>query len=99
MMGNIEIWVIVAVILGIVGRAVLPYLEKAKEAAEAGELVKFELKYLIAPVLTAVVAIYTVPFALEALPEDANSWYSILAFVLSWEIPDKLRLIQKVLVG
>ena len=93
-----DTWIIVATVIGIVGRAVFPYLEKLREA-DAKEKVKFEAKYLVAPVLSAVAALFYLPFAMEVLPQEANSVWTVLAFALSWEVPDKLRLVQKVLVG
>jgi len=94
-----DTWIIVAVVVGIVGRAVFPYLEKLREAADTEEKVKFEAKYLVAPIVNAVAALFYLPFAMEALPNEANSVWAVLAFVLSWQVPDKLRLVQKVLMG
>ena len=94
-----DTWIVVAVVAGIVGRAVFPYLEKLRETADEGGEVKFEVKYLVAPVLSAVAALFYLPFAMEALPQEANSVWTVLAFVLSWQVPDKLRLVQKVLAG
>lgn len=94
-----ETMIVVAVVVGIVGRAILPYLEAAKKAADVGEEFKFNVKYLAAPVLTGVLALFMVPAAIEAVPEGADNLWAVLAFVLSWEVPDKLRLLQKVVLS
>jgi hypothetical protein len=91
--------VLVVVIIGILARALFPYLEKAREAAKSGKPFAFQWKYLVAPALTCILAIWQLPEIMLALPADANGIWAILMFVLAWEVPNKLRLAQKVFFG
>jgi len=53
---TVEIVVLIASSLGAFGRAMFPYLRKLKEEAEANKPVKFEAKYVISAIFSAVVA-------------------------------------------
>lgn len=93
--------VILAVLLGIIARTVLPYLQTLRDAPET----KFDRAFLVPAVVTLVIAILTSPLVFAALPQDQLSnptptfADAMLLFVAAWGTTDVVREGQKFISG
>lgn len=86
---------IIAVLLGIVGRTVIPYLEELRQNPDT----TFDKKFLVPAVVSVVIALITAPLVLAAIPPDqlevtTLSGFAVL-FVAAWGLTDVARAGQK----
>ena len=90
-------WVIVAVLLGITARTVIPFLQVLRDAPET----KFDRRFVVPAVVTLLIALLTSPLVFAALPpEQLNNpeptFASLtLLFVAAWGTTDVIRQGQK----
>jgi phosphotransferase system glucose/maltose/N-acetylglucosamine-specific IIC component len=91
---------ILCVVLGVIARAILPYLVARKDAIEKGEEgLGWGAKFWLPPLFAAIIAIPSAILALNVLPPEIQTWYGAIAFGLTWAGQDLLRLGQKFLSG
>jgi hypothetical protein len=94
--GNMGL-VILAVLLGILARTLIPFLQVLKDAPET----KFDRAFLVPAVVTLVIALLTSPLVFAALPQEqlnnpAPTFASlVLLFVAAWGTTDVIRQGQK----
>ncbi len=93
--------VIVAVLLGITARTVIPFLQTLRDNPET----QFDRKFVIPAVMTLLIALITSPLVFAALPQDQFSnpdptfGSLILLFTAAWGATDVIREAQKFLGG
>jgi hypothetical protein len=89
--------VILAVLLGILARTVIPFLQVLKDAPKT----KFDRAFLVPAIVTLLIALLTSPLVFVALPQDQlnnpNPTFASLAllFVAAWGTTDVIRQGQK----
>ena len=87
--------VIVAVLLGIAGRTVVPYLEAVRDNPET----KFDRKFLIPPVLSLLTGLIMSPVILSSIPAEQLQVVTIQGlaglFAAAWGLTDIARSGQK----
>lgn len=89
--------VILAVLLGILARTVIPYLQTLRDNPDT----QFDRKFLIPAVVTILIALLSSPLVFAALPQDQLNNPSptftdaILLFVAAWGMTDVARAGQK----
>lgn len=83
-------WVILWVILGIAGRAILPALIALLENPS----MPLDKKFLLSPVLFFFIGLVLLPFFGNKI-DPALSWYA--AWAIGWAVTDMLRDVQKVI--
>lgn len=87
--------VIIAVLLGIAGRTVVPYLEALRDAPDT----KWERRFWVPPAVSLVIGLIMSPLVLSAIPADqlANVTIPGLAalFAAAWGLTDIARSGQK----
>ena len=86
--------VIVAVLLGIAGRTVVPYLEAVRDNPET----KFDRKFLIPPVVSLLILIMS-PLILSSIPAEQLQVVTVQGlaglFAAAWGLTDIARSGQK----
>lgn len=93
--------VIISLLLGIIARTVLPYLQTLRDAPET----KFDRAFLVPAIVTLVIAALTSPFVFVALPQDqlnnpAPTFAdAMVLFVTAWGMTDVVREGQKFISG
>lgn len=93
--------VIIAVLLGIIARTVIPYLQTLREAPDT----KFDRAFLVPAIVTLVITLLTSPLVFAALPQDqlnnpAPTFAdATLLFVSAWGMTDVVREGQKFISG
>ncbi len=93
--------VIIAVLLGIVARTLIPFLQTLRDNPNT----KFDRAFLVPAVVTLVIALLTSPLVFAALPQDqlnnpAPTFAQLtLLFVAAWGTTDVVREGQKLLTG
>jgi hypothetical protein len=93
-MSNTVIVVFVA-LLGVICRALVPFLQVLKDQPET----TFDRKFVVPAIVTIVIAIFGLPLVLSGMPESA--WAAIdikgfvLVFVAAWGLTDIARAGQK----
>lgn len=75
---------VLACVVGITGRTLIPYLQMLRDAPDT----KFDRKFLVPVAVSVLVNIFLVPFVLSTLPEGAN-W--IAAYLAGWGVTDQAR--------
>jgi len=96
---NPVVGVVIAVSLGLVGRTLLPYLQVLKDNPET----QFDRKFLVPAAVSCVVALFTLPIVLTALPQGLLSVTALdvltlaTAFVAGWGVTDIARETQKLI--
>lgn len=76
--------VVLACLVGIVGRTVIPYLQTLKDNPET----KFDRKFFVPAVVAVLVNVFLVPLVLSTLPKGAD-W--ITAYLAGWSVTDQAR--------
>ena len=88
------VWVFVAI--GIFLRAVLPYLIERQKALDDGEEgLAWDKKFWLPPLFSAVIALISLPLAMEAMPPDLSVWGALAFGLVGWGGSDLVRLMQK----
>jgi hypothetical protein len=90
------LFVLLAAGSGVLIRTVLPYLATLKENPDT----KFDSKFLVPPLVSCVIALFTLPLLLTQLPpallESAMTMQAFLAiFAAAWGTTDIAREVQK----
>jgi hypothetical protein len=89
--------VVVVVLLGIVGRTVVPYLEMLRNNPDT----PFDRKFLVPAVVSVVIALITSPLVFAAIPPEQLSAATLPAlavlFAAAWGLTDVARAGQKLL--
>ena len=89
--------IIASVLLGIVGRTVVPYLEELRANPE----MKFDKKYLIPAAVSVVISLITAPLVFAAIPpeqlEVVTFQGAALLFAAAWGLTDVARSGQKLI--
>lgn len=89
--------VIVAVLLGIVARTVIPFLQVLKDNPQT----QFDRAFLVPAIVTLVIALLTSPLVFAALPPEQLNQETptfaglVLLFVAAWGTTDVIRQGQK----
>lgn len=87
--------VIIAVLLGIVGRTVVPYLEMLRENPET----PFDKRFLVPAGVSVLIALITSPLVFAAIPaeqlQDVTLAGMALLFAAAWGLTDVARSGQK----
>ncbi len=91
-------YIIIAVLLGIVGRTVLPYLQILKDNPDT----TFDRKFVVPAVVTILIALLSSPLTFAAIPAEqlnaAPTFQGLLVlFVAGWGATDVVRAGQKLL--
>jgi hypothetical protein len=88
--------VIIAVLLGISGRTIVPYLEELRDKPET----PFDRKFLIPPAVSLVIGLIMSPLVLSAIPPETLNQIGITGlagiFAAAWGLTDIARSGQKV---
>lgn len=92
--------VIVVVLLGIVGRTIVPYLETLRANPE----MPFDKKFLVPAIVSVVIALITSPLVFASIPpEQLQAGISLpglaLLFAAAWGLTDVARSGQKLVSG
>lgn len=93
--------VISAVLLGILARTVLPYLQTLRDNPGT----KFDRAFFVPAVVTVLISLITAPLVFAALPQDqlnnvAPTFTDLtLLFVAAWGTTDVVREGQKLITG
>lgn len=93
--------VIIAVLLGIVARTVIPFLQTLRDAPDT----KFDRAFLVPAIVTLIIALLTSPLVFAALPQDQLNnpeptfADATLLFVAAWGMTDVVREGQKFISG
>jgi hypothetical protein len=90
-------WIIVAALLGITSRTVLPFLQTLKESPET----KFDRKFLVPAVVSVIISLVFAPFVLLSVPLDAAPTLQgmLITFAAAWGVTDVGRQGQKLISG
>lgn len=80
----------IGLFLGCLARVALPFLRKAKEAADAGQPIKFELRYLITAIFSVVIAVIEAMILFPTFNLPAESAL-VVAFLFGWANTDVLN--------
>lgn len=87
--------IVVAVLLGIAGRTVVPYLEALRDNPET----QFERKFWVPPIVSLVIGLIISPLVLSVIPPDQLTAVTLpgLAgvFASAWGMTDIVRSGQK----
>lgn len=87
--------IVIAVLLGIAGRTLIPYLEELRANPET----KWERKFLIPPMISLVIGLLVSPLVLASIPPDqlnATTLPGLAAvFASAWGLTDIARSGQK----
>lgn len=89
---------IVAVLLGIAGRTLIPYLEMLRDNPGT----KFDRQFIVPPIISLVIGVLVSPLVFSALPPEAVANISLqglaATFTAAWGLTDIVRSGQKVVV-
>jgi hypothetical protein len=89
--------VIIAVLLGIAGRTVVPYLETLREKPDT----KFDRAFLIPPVVSLVIGLIISPLVLSVIPPEQLQVATLpgmaAVFASAWGMTDIVRSGQKLI--
>src|SRR5512139_2676245 len=93
---SIMAWIIVAVLLGIVARTILPYLQTLRENPDT----PFNRKFIVPAVITVLIALITSPLVFATIPPEqlnaAPTFQSLIVlFAAGWGATDVVREGQK----
>lgn len=89
--------IILAAVLGIVGRTILPYLQTLQAHPDT----KFDRAFLVPPIVSVIIALIAAPLALSAIAPE--SWEIVTfqgmlgIFVAAWGATDLSRSGQKLI--
>ncbi len=87
--------VIIAVLLGISGRTIVPYLESLRDNPET----KFDRKFLVPPVVSLAIGLIMSPLVLSAIPAETLNQVGVTGlagiFAAAWGLTDIARSGQK----
>lgn len=88
--------IIIAVLLGITGRTVVPYLEALRDKPDT----KWERKFWLPPAVSLLIGVIIAPLVFAAMPPESISnvtWQGLAAaFTAAWGLTDIVRSGQKV---
>lgn len=87
--------VVIAVLLGIAGRTVIPYLEALRDNPET----QFDRKFLIPPLVSLLIGLIMSPLVLSAIPPETLNQVGVTGlagiFAAAWGLTDIARSGQK----
>ena len=86
--------VFIGVFLGILGRTFLPYLRKLREAADRGDRLLFDYRYLVSAMVSVILSLFTAILILPGFEvPETNAFY--LAFAYGWAANDLVNMVIK----